>query len=303
MSHLRPIQGGFDSVLIAGPKGSGVAKGMKGDRKGKGKELFVSDDVLASEMEVSLQDVYGRVENVPRELQGLQPDMDPHLRQALEALEDDAFVDEEDDGEGGEWWGELIAGGEADEYEREEYEFREEGLDEEAPQLEPREDRAETWEDRFKAFKNQATAGGAPGSDEDIERSEMADTIGSMVSGMDDLMVRGGKKRRGKRGPSEATGMSMSSSSMFRNTGLRDLDSRFDKVSHYIQLKIPADRIRSRGIMSWKTMKSKNGTMSPLWQARQPQECPTSLDSPELPYSPQLPALSQKYREKTSMLS
>jgi protein LTV1 len=62
------------------------------------------------------------------------------------------------------------------------------------------------------------------------DRSEMADTIGSL-SNMTDLMVIGGKRRRGKRGPSDATGMSMSSSSMFRNQGLRDLDERFDRVS------------------------------------------------------------------------
>jgi protein LTV1 len=242
MAHLRPIQGGFDSFMIPAPRGSGVAKGMKGDRKGKSKELFVADDYLASREEVPLAEVYGREENIPRELQGLQPDMDPHLRQVLEALEDDAFIDEqaEEEGEGdeGEWWGELIAGGEADEYEREEFEFEEWGVDQggksgKVPDLVEREDKEETWEDRFRAFKQAQRDGaaGGPGSEAAIERSEMADTLGSMVSGMEDLMVRGGKKRRGKRGPSDASGMSMSSSSMFRTQGLRDLDARFDKAS------------------------------------------------------------------------
>ena len=38
-------------------------------------------------------------ENVDPALQGLQPDMDPHLRQTLEALDDEEFVDDalEDD--------------------------------------------------------------------------------------------------------------------------------------------------------------------------------------------------------------
>ena len=203
----------------------------------------MDDDVLASQNEVPLQEVYGRAENVPRELQGLQPDMDPHLRQVLEALEDDAFVEGDDEEEEGGWWGELVKGGEADEYEREDFEFEEWGVDEEprrnereeddeVPELEELEEREETWEDRFKAFKQAQKSGAAPatGSDGGIERSEMADTLGSMVRGMEDLMVKGAKKRHGKRGPSDATGMSMSSSSMFRTQGLRDLDARFDKV-------------------------------------------------------------------------
>lgn len=229
MAHLRPVQGGFDSFLIPAPKGSTVAKGMKPDRKGKGRaqDLFVSNDVLASQDEVALDKIYAGGENVPRELQGLQPDMDPHLRQVLEALEDDAFVedDEEADGEG--WWGELVQGGETDETEREQYDFHEAGVETANPANDQTND---TWESRFQAFKER---GDRHGSDEedDAERSEMADTVGSLVSGMDDMMVKGGKKRRGKRGPSDATGMSMSSSSMFRNQGLRDLDDRFDQVS------------------------------------------------------------------------
>ena len=228
MAHLRPVQGGFDSVLVPGPKSSGVAKGMKSDRKGKGKELFVPDEVLASEREVSLDVVYGQQEGIPRELQGLQPDMDPHLRQVLEALEDDAFVEDEEEGDDGvEWWGELIKGGEAEDDQREDYEFDEWGA-EESKDREQGEDRPETWEDRFKAFKQGQTASA---SEDEVERSEMADTIGSLASNLGDMMVKGGKKRRGKRGPSDASGMSMSSSSLFRTEGLRDLDDRFDQVS------------------------------------------------------------------------
>lgn len=236
MTHLRPIEGGFDSFMIPAPKGSGVAKGMKGDRKGKQKELFVGEDLLASEREVPLNEVYAREEAIPRELQGLQPDMDPHLRQVLEALDDDAFVDEDEDDADGGFWGDLVTGGEADEDEREEYEFQEWGVEEVAPKLVEKEERDETWEDRFKAFKQAQRDGtlsvsGSDAGEDAVERSEMADTLGSMVSGMDDLMVKGGKRRRGKRGPSDASGMSMSSSSMFRTQGLRDLDTRFDKVS------------------------------------------------------------------------
>jgi protein LTV1 len=239
MSHLRTLNepGGGDVVLLPAPKGSGVAKGMKPDRKGKGKaeDLFgLPQDMFASKDEKTMREVYESAQNIPDELKGLQPDMDPHLRQVLEALDDDAFVD----GEGEDIFDELLGGGEkADGEEAEEFEFDEWGVEEEgdeAPELTEMEDGEEqSWEDRFKAFKAAQKSGDVVPADmseiDDAERSEMADTIGSL-SNMTDMMVIGGKRRRGKRGPSDATGMSMSSSSMFRNQGLRDLDERFDKV-------------------------------------------------------------------------
>ncbi|WWC65848.1 uncharacterized protein I303_108470 [Kwoniella dejecticola CBS 10117] len=234
MSHLKTVGGGgIDSFLIAAPRGSGVARGMKSTGKGKGRatddEIFglLPQDVLPSKNQISVYDAQNRGEAIPRELQGLQPDMDPHLRQVLEALDDDAFVD--DDGDEGDWFGDLVNGGERDEEEETPWEFREWGVDEDPPT--PPEAKEETWEDRFKAFKRQQAT--LPDEISDIdpeERSEMADTVGSLASNFDDMMVVGGKKRRGKRGPSDASGMSMSSSSMFRTQGLRDLDDRFDKI-------------------------------------------------------------------------
>ncbi|ORY34721.1 Low temperature viability protein-domain-containing protein [Naematelia encephala] len=249
MKHLKPLGGGdaLESVLIAGPKGSAVAKGMKGnDRKGKGKatDLFdlLPEGVLASTEEMSPQKAWAREAAIPEELQGLQPDMDPHLRQVLEALEDDAFVADDDEEEEDDWFEELVKGGErAEDEQGDEFEFSEWGLDgpkqhdgvQDGGQGEG--EGEESWQDRFKAFKAQRRQAvndenGDDGDEDEVERSEMADTIGSLVSGLGDMMVNGGKKRRGKRGPSDASGMSMSSSSMFRTQGLRDLDDRFDKV-------------------------------------------------------------------------
>ena len=309
MSHLRPVQGGFDSFMIPAPRGSGVAKGMKGDRKGKQKDLFVAEDFLASQEEVPLNEVYNREEAIPQELQGLQPDMDPHLRQVLEALDDEAFIDGEDEEEeGGEFWGDLVAGGEADEYEREDFEFEEWGVDEERKErkVAQKAPEDETWEDRFKAFKQaQKTAG----SEGEIERSEMADTLGSMVSGMEDLMVKGGKKRRGKRGPSDASGMSMSSSSMFRTQGLRDLDARFDKVGLSAEERMSNADARSSGTMRWKTMMTRNGTTERLWLGpRYPAcrgylACPACPRHPEHRYIPILQLHRQRSQGKTSIRS
>ncbi|WVQ78926.1 40S ribosomal protein S27 [Cryptococcus sp. DSM 104549] len=242
MQHLKPIgRGGAEVVLIEGPRGSGVAKGMKGaanKSKGKGKEDDLFDvlppSVLPSKNEMSVWEARARGEAIPLELQGLQPDMDPHLRQVLEALDDDAFVDGEEDE--GDWFSDLVKGGERDEEEEVPWEFAEWGVDDKGKKLpkagaEPEAAAEETWEDRFKAFKREQA--NLPEEESEIdpeERSEMADTVGSLASNLGEMMVQGGKKRRGKRGPSDASGMSMSSSSMFRTQGLRDLDARFDKI-------------------------------------------------------------------------
>jgi protein LTV1 len=246
MQHLKPVgQGGFDSFLIPAPRGSGVAPGMKGGAvKGKGKakaeDLFLPDGVLASEKELSLQEAYAREENIPAELQGLQPDMNPHLRQVLEALDDEAFEVDEDAGDDGNWFDSLVGGGEVHEGEEApDFEFEEWGVDEQAPARPTEAELPEdaSWEERFKAFKRDQQARGddqvSAWGEEDAygdERSEGADTLGSLPANFSDMIVAGGKKRRGKRGPSDASGMSMSSSAVFRNQGLRDLDDRFDKV-------------------------------------------------------------------------
>lgn len=261
MQHLKPVgEDGFDSVLLSAPRGSGVASGMKGPKtKSKGKEKAVDDmfqlphEVLPSKYEMSVADVRESQQAVPTELQGLQPDMDPHLRQVLEALDDDAFVDEEE----GDVFDELLESGEAyysDEHE--DFEFAEWGLTDDGKPIDPAvaqkdeddddaktENGEESWEDRFRAFK---AAGGRPapvsngGWDSDegakVDGSEAADTIGSLSSQFKDMLVRGGKKRKGKRGPSDASGMSMSSASVYRNSGLRNLDDRFDAIEREYEL-------------------------------------------------------------------
>ncbi|KAL1405070.1 Protein ltv1 [Vanrija albida] len=259
MAHLRPVgEAGFESVLLEAPKGSAAATGMKrqGNRsKGKGREddMFLPPDALASRNEISWQEAQDAHQAIPAELQGFQPDMDPHLRQVLEALDDDEFVDDD-----GDLFDDLLGGGELEDGdEAPDFEFAEWGVDEQGRELAPprrdddddddsKTEDGETWEDRFRAFKaaggrhpeQKATSNGGWDDDEadPEERSEMADTIGSLVSGFGDMVVRGGKKRHGKRGPSDASGMSMSSASVYRNAGLRSLDDRFDVIEREYEL-------------------------------------------------------------------
>ncbi|CAL1694244.1 unnamed protein product [Somion occarium] len=223
LQHLKPVgaqEDGVESMLIEAP--------TKSKGKGKAKDpvtlIDLPAEALPSTSEVPRN--YESQEAVPSSIAGFQPDMDPHLRQALEALEDDAFVDDdlEDD-----FFGELVANGERGADEPLEFEFQEEGISKDAAEVRalPSEDSDEeaNWEARFAKFKKAQKQAGPPtdGSDLDLY-SEGGDTIGDLPQ----VSVIGGKTRR--KGASDASGYSMSSSSMFRNEGLTLIDERFEQI-------------------------------------------------------------------------
>ena len=223
MQHLKPVgvqEDGVDSIWLEAPS--------KSKGKGKAQDLIelldLPEGTLASKVELPRN--YESQQEVPSSIAGFQPDMDPHLRQVLEALEDDAFVDEglEDD-----FFGALVADGERAADEEYKYEFREDGVleveDVEAGQVAAGEE-DESWEVRFARFKREQQS--APQNEDTSEYdaySEGGDTVGTLPQ----LSVIGGKKRR-RKGASDASGYSMSSSSMWRNEHLTVLDERFDQV-------------------------------------------------------------------------
>ncbi|KAL4251522.1 LTV1 family protein [Abortiporus biennis] len=215
MQHLRPVglqEDGVDSILIEAPTKT----------KGKGKSKDPIDLVeLPAESLPSTSEIprnYESQQAVPSSIAGFQPDMDPHLRQVLEALEDDTFVEDELEDD---FFGELVGDGERGANEIVEYEFHEDGVLEEDGE-EVGED--EGWEARFKRFKIAQKVSPADDDSDLDENSEGADTIGTLPT----FSVIGGKKRR--KDSSDASGYSMSSSSMFRNTGLTTLDEQFDQI-------------------------------------------------------------------------
>ena len=223
MQHLRPVgmrEDGVEGMLIEAP-----SKG-----KGKSKEpitlVDLPPEVLPSAVEVPKN--YESQQAIPSSIAGFQPDMDPHLRQVLEALEDEEFVEDDADDD---FFGELVAGGERGSDEDIEFEFREEGVEDE--ESEPTAagshadyDGEEDWEARYARFKKDQRITGPTSEDgSDVEfQSEGGDTVGTLPQ----FSVIGGKKRR--KGSSDASGYSMSSSSMFRNQGLTTLDEQFDRV-------------------------------------------------------------------------
>ncbi|KAM5531348.1 hypothetical protein V8D89_014993 [Ganoderma adspersum] len=229
MQHLKTVgvqEDGVDSIWLEAPS--------KSKGKGKAKDpislLDLPEGTLASKSELPRN--YEAQQNIPTSIAGFQPDMDPHLRQVLEALEDDAFVDGglEDD-----FFGELVADGEREADEALYFEFHEEGLPDgaehagaEGGATEDGEEVDEYWEERFAHFKQNQKSAPLDEDTSDLDGySEGGDTVGTLPQ----MSVIGGKKRR-RKGMSDASGYSMSSSSMWRNEHLSVLDERFDQIQH-----------------------------------------------------------------------
>ena len=224
MQHLRAVgvqEEGVDSVLIEAPFTS------KHKPKVTSKKDPITMKQLIAEALPSTYELprnFESQEAVPSSIAGFRPDMDPHLRQTLEALEDDAFID---DGLEDNFFGELVGGGERGEDEEFDYGFEGNGVSlSERGTTSTRIAEDESWEARFAKFKKVQPAARNSESDSDLDiNTEGGDT----VSGLPKLPVIGGKRRR--KGTSDASGYSMSSSSIFRTKTLLTLDERFDQVN------------------------------------------------------------------------
>ncbi len=226
MQHLRSFskQGeGSETILVEAPKKRTVFKSTTSNSPvslhGLPVEVFPSASELPRYFESQAA--------VQSAISGLQPDMDPHLRQTLEALEDDAFVD---DDLGDNFFGELLKDGERDANEPFDHEFVEDRLpaggNRNTNVTHHSNDGDETgWEARFAAFQKEQQGHKAMDASLSDSGSERGDTVGQMPE------FSGHGCRRRRTGTSDASGFTMSSLSISRSEGLRDLDDRFDKVS------------------------------------------------------------------------
>jgi protein LTV1 len=221
---------GIESTLIEAPAL------RQSNSKGKDRSSIALRDLPVESLPstIELPRDYESQQAVPSSIAGFQPDMDPHLRQVLEALEDDAFVD---DGLEDDFFTELVEEGEAGPDERAQYDFSEEGFGDEEAWLDGgQEGEGELgdnagWEARFAAYKKKQQREALKASaaeDDGGNGSEGADTVGRMP----EFSVIGGKKRR--KGGSDASEYSMTSSSIFRTDGLRLLDDRFEQVRYLL---------------------------------------------------------------------
>ena len=215
----------------------------------RAENLFGEDMLLSKDLrDASYQDQQA----VPDELAGLQPDMDPRLREVLEALDDDAYVDDEED-----FFGKIAQGGKEvslDDFEETEFVEEEEGEEDgwesdttEKPSKEfpshmptptpldsdiamsdapsPNPDHGDgAWMKEFSKFKADQKSTPKPLRPTQTQ----ADIQSSILSGATSLASGRRKKRKGAM--TSSTGYSMTSSSLARTEGLTLLDARFDKI-------------------------------------------------------------------------
>ncbi|SNX84089.1 related to LTV1 - low-temperature viability protein [Melanopsichium pennsylvanicum] len=295
MQHLRPInddenvkRGGenvdetLDTILVSAA-GANKAKAkakdsfaLKQDAQADNSKaehaLNLPASVLPSKNEIPFS--FTSHLAVEPSLQGFQPDMDPHLRQALEALDDEAFVDDDLDDD---FFGEVVADGEWDGVVRPDDEWRNDAPEgDEAiwadPALRAQRELAElgqenlSLEARIALFKqqqqlerNQKASGLHHGQDQEQDQDEDRDELASLREGSRagsraGTMYTAGGTAIGKKGKPGAlarraastkapsigggsTAWSMSSSAMFRNKGLTDLDDRFAQLGRKYGIK------------------------------------------------------------------
>ncbi|KAF9141883.1 hypothetical protein BGX30_003886 [Mortierella sp. GBA39] len=188
----RGIQ--FTDADAAGEMAREDVGAAAGKKKGK---IQLPSGVLPSREELDFADVYQSA--VPM---GLQPDMPFDIRQTLEALEDEEFVDGELDES---FFDQLDEDGVFEDEEVEEYYEDEDEDDEEGAR--------QGWEADFKKFK----------------KAQQNHSDDDSFEGSDDEYSQTSRSSRRPAGASAST-FSMSSSAMFRNENLTLLDERFDKV-------------------------------------------------------------------------
>lgn len=147
---------------------------------------------------------------------------DPALREILDALEDEAYIEDEADDQ---FFGKIVKDGERDESEELEW------MNQLNSQSEPR--HMSQWESETARFKYHSTNSSAP--EDQFESSSQA---GSSTSCQNDVRQQKPtlSNQKASRSECRTSGSlagsitSMSSSAMFRNEGLTDLDDRFDQI-------------------------------------------------------------------------
>lgn len=261
MQHMRE-PGSIEAVFIEAPqadtkqrkdrhKGKMVSldEAIRAAEEPKSTVVRLPRELLASDIEV--RRTYQDQQDIPDALAGFQPDMDPRLREVLEALDDDAYVDDDED-----IFSELAKAGETSEDAFLDAVFDDEEEDDgwgsdttekaaataaaavvpvvPAVPATEEEGNSEVWMREFSKFKKSQKK--VKKVDDDTA-SSLAGTMSFGGSTTGSTMSISGKRRRrrekvaGTTGARTASsGYSMSSSALFRTEGLTLLDDRFDRV-------------------------------------------------------------------------
>ena len=269
MQHMRDLNRGDgtgESYFLEAPMGKQNGKGKGKARledalrgislddstndnqiSGGGKDLLDEDALPSKSLKKT---TYQDQQDVPDSLAGFQPDMDPRLREVLEALDDEAYVDDEED-----LFGELArdreeislaefeelgyiedgdqgdeAGWESDDTAKPSMEYKDKSpfmpsapSSDDIPAHSGPDHGDGDWMAEFSKFKNATKAKKA--------NMPVAPSIAEPQSSiMTGTSINGGRKKKRKGAMTSSTGYSMTSSSIFRTEGLTLLDARFDKI-------------------------------------------------------------------------
>ncbi|KAH8821604.1 low-temperature viability protein-like protein ltv1 [Xylogone sp. PMI_703] len=244
MQHMRDLgSGGGEAYFVEAPplKGKGKKKekvsleeALQSATLEDRAEVLLDEEILPSKNLVKV--TYQAQQDIPDALAGFQPDMDPRLREVLEALEDEAYVDDDED-----VFGQLTEDGE--EIDREE--FEEGMLDEDEDGWESDDtakpskeygDPSKTtddigqgeaddhgdgdWMADFNKFKKDQKFKARP------EAPSQSDLQSSILT----TTTNGGRRKKRKGALTNPSTYSMTSSSLFRTEGLTTLDARFEHI-------------------------------------------------------------------------
>ncbi len=241
MQHMREIgTGGGEATFVPAPslqkekKGKGVSleDALRNVSMEEPKPVVLDDEILPSK---NLRKVtYQAMQDVPDALAGFQPDMDPKLREVLEALEDEAYVEDDEN-----IFGELTKDGEELDgraFKRESaWDEDDEGWESDATIQPLKEFRAAPempegmgdqgedhgdgdWMANFSKFKKDEKKKVAFATPSEVQSSMMTTT------------TNGGRRKKRKGALTNPSQYSMTSSSVYRTEGLTDLDDRFEKL-------------------------------------------------------------------------
>jgi protein LTV1 len=316
MQHMRDLGSGSGDAYFVEAKAEKKGK-QKMDLADMLRDASLNDSRSQADLSVSsnissVSDLFGEdmapsefvrkttyqdQQNIPDAIKGFQPDMDPRLREVLEALEDEAYVDDSDD-----IFNELAQDGfEVDQREWHSADLFDDETDDRNPMDRFLSEEDPGWEtddtikasspkmraqnpsndpssrpapdvapapadaadmaylDEFKKFKQDVKAAKPTPNN---ARNGAADNQ-SFITGASAL-TSGGRHKKRKGDKTSTAGYSMSSSALHRTEGLTLLDQRFDKIEEEYADDFPEDDYDDDGAASMVSGMSKMSGLSKM---------------------------------------
>lgn len=256
MQHLKPIGDSGTGVFIAAKEkeDNDLKKNYKNEFKLKEPEQKpikkFTNDLLPEDMLPSKETVkfdYQRQQNVPDEISGFKPNLDPDLIEALQALDDENYLDQQYDNDDKDIFEELLFSNKKNDNQQEQKndDSNNANDDEDEWDIDNYEDEYENydsdnfdWEKDFNKFKktndktqNDWDSDDEFDEDEEDEEEEDGDVLGELpdLSNSNAKSKNSKKKEKRKKGAkTDTSSYSMSSSALCRTEQLTIIDDKFD---------------------------------------------------------------------------